>query len=134
MPFPKCGPKGGEGGEELAREVVRLCENGDDEGRSAETFEFAYGDEGGIAEKIEAVAKKVYRADGVDFTPAAKKRIEAFGVHGLWRVPGMHGEDPVQLQRRPNPARCAPRLPHHGARGEGVGWALALWWHSRATS
>ena len=89
--------KGGEGGEELAREVVRLCENGDDEGRSAKTFEFAYGDEGGIAEKIEAVAKKVYRADGVDFTPAAKKQIKHLESMGFGELPGMHGEDPVQL-------------------------------------
>ena len=79
--------KGGEGGEELAREVVRLCENGDDEGRSAETFEFAYGDEGGIAEKIEAVAKKVYRADGVDFTPAAKKQIKHLESMGFGEFP-----------------------------------------------
>ena len=79
--------KGGEGGEELAREVVRLCENGDDEGRSAKTFEFAYGDEGGIAEKIEAVAKKVYRADGVDFTPAAKKQIKHLESMGFGEFP-----------------------------------------------
>ena len=79
--------KGGEGGEELAREVVRLCENGDDEGRSAKTFEFAYGDEGGIAEKIEVVAKKVYRADGVDFTPAAKKQIKHLESMGFGEFP-----------------------------------------------
>ena len=79
--------KGGEGGEELAREVVRLCENGDAEGRSASTFEFAYGDEEGIAGKIEAIAQKIYRADGVDFTPAAKKQIAHLESMGFGSFP-----------------------------------------------
>ena len=78
--------RGGEGGEALAREVVRLCAEGDAAGRSAATFEFAYGDEGGLVDKIEAIARKVYRADGVDFTPAAKKEIaqlESLGFAGM---------------------------------------------------
>lgn len=78
--------KGGKGGLALADEVVRLCEEGDAEGRSAETFEFSYPDELGLAEKIEAVAKRVYRADGVIITPAAKKEIaqlEALGFGGM---------------------------------------------------
>ena len=106
--------KGGEGGEELAREVVRLCEEekgsftfaydadmtieqkidaivrriyGGDGASIAKTFECAYGDEGGIAEKIEAVAKKVYRADGVDFTPAAKKQIKHLESMGFGEFP-----------------------------------------------
>ena len=37
--------KGGEGGLALADEVVRLCENGDEAGRSADTFQFSYGDD-----------------------------------------------------------------------------------------
>ena len=78
--------KGGEGGEELAREVIRLCEEGDSEGRSAETFEYAYDEEGGIADKIEAIAKRIYHADGVDFTKAAQKEIsqlEGLGFGGM---------------------------------------------------
>ncbi|WP_417752159.1 formate--tetrahydrofolate ligase, partial [Senegalimassilia anaerobia] len=48
--------KGGEGGLALADEVVRLCENGDEAGRSADTFQFSYGDDLSLREKIEAVA------------------------------------------------------------------------------
>ena len=78
--------KGGEGGLELADEVVRLCAEGDGDGRSADTFEFAYGDDLSLAEKIEAIAKRVYRADGVNFEPAAKKelaKLEDLGFGGM---------------------------------------------------
>ncbi|HIR00729.1 MAG TPA: formate--tetrahydrofolate ligase [Candidatus Aveggerthella stercoripullorum] len=78
--------KGGEGGLELADEVVRLCAEGDGDGRSADTFEFAYGDDLSLAEKIEAIAKRVYRADGVSFEPAAKKelaKLEDLGFGGM---------------------------------------------------
>ncbi len=78
--------RGGEGGLELADEVVRLCAEGDAEGRSADTFEFAYGDEGGLRDKIEAIAKRIYRADGVVFEPKASKEIdklEALGFGGM---------------------------------------------------
>lgn len=71
--------KGGEGGEELAHEVVRLCDQ-------PSKLTFAYEDELGLAEKIEAVAKRVYHADGVDFEPAARKEIaqlEALGFGGM---------------------------------------------------
>ena len=71
--------RGGAGGEELAREVVRLCEqpNG---------FSFAYTDEMSIREKLEAIAKRVYRADAVELTgPAAKQlaQLEALGFGSL---------------------------------------------------
>lgn len=79
--------KGGKGGLALADEVVRLCENGDDEGRSADTFEFSYPDELGLAEKIEAVAKRVYRADGVIITSAAKKEIAQLEALGFGNMP-----------------------------------------------
>ena len=78
--------RGGEGGLDLADEVVRLCVEGDAEGRSADTFEFAYGDEGGLRDKIEAIAKRIYRADGVVFEPKASKEIdklEALGFGGM---------------------------------------------------
>ena len=59
---------------------------GDDEGRSAETFTFSYDDGLPLKEKIEAIAKRVYRADGVIFEPAASKEIaklESLGFGGM---------------------------------------------------
>ena len=60
--------KGGEGGIELAKEVVALCEK-------ENNFTFAYDSKDSIENKIEAIVKKVYGGDGVEFTPAAKKQI-----------------------------------------------------------
>ena len=71
--------RGGDGGVELAREVVRLCEQPND-------FAFAYPDEMGIREKIGAIATRVYRADAVELTAAAEKQLaqlEALGFGGL---------------------------------------------------
>ncbi len=78
--------RGGEGGMALAEEVVRMCEQGDGAGHSAQTFEFSYGDDLSLAEKIEAIATRIYRADGVDFTPNAKKQLaqlEGLGFGGM---------------------------------------------------
>ena len=79
--------KGGEGGLALADEVVRLCAEGDAEGRSAETFRFAYDDELSLKEKIEAIAQRVYHADGVNFEPAASKEIAKLESLGFGDMP-----------------------------------------------
>ncbi len=79
--------RGGEGGLALADEVVRLCEQGDDAGRSAQTFEFAYGTEGGLREKIEAIASRIYRADGVDFEAKAAKELAKLEKLGFANMP-----------------------------------------------
>jgi formate--tetrahydrofolate ligase len=73
--------KGGEGGIELAKEVVRLA----DEGKS--NFKFIYGDEMPIKEKIEAVVREVYGGDGVDFLPAAAKEISKLEEMGFGHLP-----------------------------------------------
>ena len=72
---------GGKGGEELAREVVRLCseEKGD--------FKFSYSLSGSIEEKIEAVVKKVYGGNGITVLPAAKKQIERLTALGFGGLP-----------------------------------------------
>ncbi|MBO4265520.1 MAG: formate--tetrahydrofolate ligase [Clostridia bacterium] len=72
---------GSRGGEDLAKEVVRLCEEekGD--------FRFAYDDDLSISEKIEAVAKKIYGADGVIFTPTAEGQIKELTKLGFDKVP-----------------------------------------------
>ncbi len=67
--------KGGEGGIELAKKVVAACEK-------PNNFTLTYPDSFSIKEKIEAVAKKIYGADGVDYEAAANraiKDIEALG-------------------------------------------------------
>ena len=79
--------RGGEGGLDLADEVVRLCAEGDEQGRSADTFEFAYGDEGGLRDKIEAIAKRIYRADGVVFDSKAAKEIDKLEALGFGSMP-----------------------------------------------
>ncbi len=71
---------GGRGGEALAREVVALCEE-------KNSFSFSYPLDTTIEEKIEAVAKRVYRADGVTFTPAAKKQIATLTALGYDKIP-----------------------------------------------
>ncbi len=72
--------KGGEGGVELAREVVRLCEEPND-------FRFAYPDELDIRSKIEAIAKKVYRAGAVNFTGPAEKELKQLEALGFGALP-----------------------------------------------
>ena len=72
--------KGGEGGLELAEEVIRLCEQPNE-------FKFAYDENLGIKEKIEAIATKVYGADGVDFAPKAAKEIEELEKFGYGNIP-----------------------------------------------
>ena len=73
--------EGGKGGEELAREVVRLCEEekGD--------FTYSYASDLSIEEKIEAIVKKVYGGDGVTFLPQAKKQIAQLTALGYGSCP-----------------------------------------------
>ena len=72
---------GGKGGEALAREVVRLCEEekGD--------FTFSYNLDCSIEEKIEAVVQKVYGGRGVAFLPNAKKQIAQLSALGFDHCP-----------------------------------------------
>ncbi len=79
--------KGGEGGLALADEVVRLCNEGDAEGRSAKTFAYSYEDDLTLTEKIEAVAKRIYHADGVVFEPAAVREIAKLERLGFGHMP-----------------------------------------------
>ncbi len=73
--------EGGEGGVELAKEVVRLCEEekGD--------FTFSYDLNGSIKEKIETIVKKVYGGNGISVTPAAEKQIQQLTALGFDKLP-----------------------------------------------
>ena len=66
--------KGGEGGQELARKVVEACEK-------TSEFKFMYDEDMTPKEKMNAIAQKIYGADGVDFTPQAEKDLKL--IHDL---------------------------------------------------
>ena len=72
--------KGGEGGMALAQEVVRLCEEPDH-------FQFVYDVNDSIETKLNAIATKVYRADGVIITAAAKKQLKQLTDLGFDKLP-----------------------------------------------
>ncbi len=72
--------EGGKGATELAEMVVSACEQPND-------FRFLYPLEWPIKQKIEMIAREIYRADGVDFTPEAEKQIAAFESNGFGQLP-----------------------------------------------
>ena len=73
--------EGGKGGEALAREVVRLCE--EEQG----DFRFSYELNGSIEDKIDAIVRKIYGGDGITVLPNAKKQIERLSGLGFDRLP-----------------------------------------------
>jgi formate--tetrahydrofolate ligase len=99
--------KGGEGGEKLAEEVVRLCEQ-------PNNFEFAYDVNLSIKEKIETIAKKIYRASDVAIFPDAHRQIEQLEKFGLDKLPICMAK--TQYSFSDNPLLlCAPE-----------GWTLSV--------
>jgi formate--tetrahydrofolate ligase len=73
--------KGGEGGVELAKEVVRLI----DEGQN--NFKFIYSDNASIKEKIETIVREIYGGEGVEFTSTALKEIARLEECGFGNLP-----------------------------------------------
>ncbi len=73
--------EGGKGGEALAREVVRLCEEEKDD------FRFSYPLDCTIEEKIDAVVRKVYGGSGINILPAARKQIDKLASLGFGGLP-----------------------------------------------
>ena len=72
--------KGSEGGRALADEVVRLCGEPSD-------FRYAYDLDAPLAEKVDAIARRVYHADGADFTPAARRQLDQLEELGFGGLP-----------------------------------------------
>jgi len=72
--------KGGEGGAKLAEEVVKLCEQ-------PKNFKPCYELDSTIVDKLEAIAKRIYRADGVDLTVGAKKQAKQLSDMGFGSLP-----------------------------------------------
>lgn len=72
--------RGGAGGEALAKEVVRLCEE-------PQTFMRSYDLYGTIEEKLDSIVKKIYHGDGVQLTPNAQKQAEQLSSQGFGDLP-----------------------------------------------
>jgi len=72
--------EGGPGGAALAEAVVKACEK-------PNNFHFLYEDDMSIKEKIETIAREIYRADGVDYSPQAEAKIKLFTDMGLAHLP-----------------------------------------------
>ena len=71
---------GGKGGEELAKEVVKLCEQDND-------FTFSYDEQDSIEQKIEKITTKIYGGDGVIFSDEAKKQLKVLEGLGFSNLP-----------------------------------------------
>ena len=73
--------KGGQGGIELAKEVVRLIDEEEN------NFKFVYDDKDSIKEKIEKIVREVYGGEGVEFTPATSREIARLEKYGFGNLP-----------------------------------------------
>ncbi|EUJ20003.1 formate--tetrahydrofolate ligase [Listeria aquatica FSL S10-1188] len=71
---------GGNGGVELAKEVVRLAEQ-------PNHFQFVYDDEDSLEEKLEKIVTKVYGGKGIELTPAARKELKHIEEMGYGHLP-----------------------------------------------
>ena len=76
----ECFAKGGDGATDLAQKVVNACEKPSD-------FHFIYDTSMSIKEKVEAVAKNIYGAQGVNFTSSALKRVQEIEALGKDKLP-----------------------------------------------
>lgn len=72
--------QGGTGGTQLAEEIIKLCERKSD-------FTFAYDLDSSIEEKLDAIARRIYRADGVNLTPNAHKQLAQLNDLGFDHLP-----------------------------------------------
>ena len=73
--------KGGEGGLEVAKEVLKLIEESDNQ------FQYCYDEEMSIKDKLNAIATRIYGADGVDYTAEASKQIKELEYLGFGNLP-----------------------------------------------
>jgi formate--tetrahydrofolate ligase len=87
--------KGGAGGEELAKAVVKAAEK-------PHKFQFLYPLEASIKEKIEIIATKIYGANGVDYSPLAENKIKQFEAMGLGNLPICMAKTHLSLSHDPN--------------------------------
>ena len=114
---------GGAGGVALAQAIDAAasgCEN---------TFALTYHDDLPVREKIEAVATRIYNADGADFSPAAERAMQVFTGMGFGRLPVCMAKTPLSLSHDPARTGCPSgwRLPVRDVRlSAGAGFLYAL--------
>ncbi|MHB8924357.1 MAG: formate--tetrahydrofolate ligase [Coriobacteriia bacterium] len=114
--------EGAGGGRELALAIERACEQKSD-------LTFTYEDTVTPAEKIEAIAAKVYGADGVDFSPAAERALGVFAGMGFKKLPVCMAKTHLSLSHDPALVGCPTgwRLPVRDVRlAAGAGFLYAL--------
>lgn len=90
----KCFAQGGEGSVELAEKVVSACEK-------ENNFHFLYDTDMPLYDKIEAIAKEIYGADGVDYTKDAKKSLDEFIKLGADKMPVCMAKTQYSLSDNP---------------------------------
>ncbi len=114
--------RGGEGGAALAEAVVAAADE-------PSKFDFVYPLDAPIEDKIEAIAKRVYGADGISLLPAARAKIKAFNSAGLDKLPICMAKTHLSLSHDPSLAN-APTGFTVGVRDlrayTGAGWIVAL--------
>ncbi|MFO8007882.1 MAG: formate--tetrahydrofolate ligase [Candidatus Brocadiia bacterium] len=86
--------RGGEGGTEVAEAIVEACDK-------PSNFQLLYPDDASIKEKIEAIATKVYGADGVDFSRTARRRMRLFTKLGYDNLPICMAKTHLSLSHDP---------------------------------
>ena len=87
--------KGGEGGKELARVVVKACEK-------SSKFQFLYPLDISIKEKIETIATKIYGAKDVSYTPLAEEKIKLYTKFGYDKLPLNMAKTHLSLSHEPS--------------------------------
>jgi formate--tetrahydrofolate ligase len=114
--------QGGAGGAALAEAVVAAAE-------APSSFDYMYPLDAPIEDKIEAIAKRVYGADGVFLQPAARAKVKEFTKNGLDRLPICMAKTHLSLSHDPKLAN-APVGFTVGVRDlrayTGAGWIVAL--------
>lgn len=91
--------KGGEGGVELAKKVVKLCEE-------PKKFKFLYEDKLTLKEKMEKIAKEIYGASGVTYSAKAKKQLDSFVNMGYDNLPVCVAKTQYSLSTDPKALGC----------------------------
>ena len=105
--------KGGDGAAALAEAVVDAADH-------PTAFDYLYPDDAPIADKIEAIAKRAYGADGIFLLHAAENDIHRFDGAGARQRADLHGEDAPLALARSGAAQRTDRLHRAGAGSAGV--------------